>query len=35
MAKAMIKDTSDYGDTSETSFYFGGTKVKLGFRLYF
>jgi opacity protein-like surface antigen len=34
-AKGKLKDTSDYGDTSETSVDFGGTKVKVGFRFYF
>jgi outer membrane protein W len=34
-AKGKLKDTSDYGTTSETSLYFGGTKVKVGFRFYF
>lgn len=34
-AKGKLKDTSDYGYTSETSLYFGGTKVKVGFRFYF
>ncbi len=34
-AKGKLKDTNDYGYTSETSFYFGGTKVKVGFRFYF
>jgi opacity protein-like surface antigen len=34
-AKGKLKDTSDYGTTSEMSLYFGGTKVKVGFRFYF
>lgn len=34
-AKGKLKDTSDYGTTSETSLYFGGTKVKFGFGFYF
>jgi opacity protein-like surface antigen len=34
-AKGKLKDTSSYGDTSETSVDLGGAKVKVGFRFYF